>query len=221
MAFPYELAQSPAQEPYTADLYERLAKEVAKDCKQHNIPPVMITVFDQTGSVPTGIVRHDRCENGRKLGKTDPGDQFDEARFIALLQAEMEADMALDPKADYPTFAKMFKRASADDSLYTWGGATPIARGTYSLVDRLHAMAATLTHHHRDQPTVERQGVIPGIMMRHEPIEDETAALQDQINELKAQVAALTASSSGVSEAKAEEIAPPGRRGRGRKTEGC
>ncbi|KKL80797.1 hypothetical protein LCGC14_2001220 [marine sediment metagenome] len=29
--------------------------------------------------VPTGIVRHDKCENGTKLGKTDPGHQFDQA----------------------------------------------------------------------------------------------------------------------------------------------
>jgi hypothetical protein len=92
----YELAQSPAQEPFSDAIYDRLAKEVAVDCLRYGIPPVMIAVFDQSGAVPTGIVRHDRCQNGRILGKTDPGDQFDEARFIRQLKAEMQEgdDMA-------------------------------------------------------------------------------------------------------------------------------
>jgi len=89
-AISYELAQSPAQEAYSDPIYERLATEVAIDCLAHDIPPVMIEIPRQTGTVPTGIVRHDKCENGIKLGKTDPGDQFDEARFIAGVKANME-----------------------------------------------------------------------------------------------------------------------------------
>jgi hypothetical protein len=91
-AISYELAQSPAQEPFSDAIYDRLTTEVAIDCKRYGIPPVMIEIPRQTGAVPTGIVRHDRCENGIKLGKTDPGDQFDEARFIADVKAEMEGD---------------------------------------------------------------------------------------------------------------------------------
>ena len=86
----YELAQSPAEEPFTDKLYDRLIKEVAIDCKRYNIPVRMIEIPRQTGIVPTGIVRHDKCENGIKLGKTDPGDQFNEARFIAGVKAEMD-----------------------------------------------------------------------------------------------------------------------------------
>ncbi len=89
-AISYELAQTPAQEPFSGAIYERLSTEVALDCKLYGIPPVMIEIPRQVGEVPTGIVRHDRCENGTKFGKTDPGDQFDEVRFIAMLKAKME-----------------------------------------------------------------------------------------------------------------------------------
>jgi hypothetical protein len=92
-AISYELAQSPAQEPFSDAIYDRLVQEIAVDCKRYGIPPVMISISRQTGAVPTGIVRHDRCENGIKLGKTDPGDQFDEARFIADVKVEMEDEM--------------------------------------------------------------------------------------------------------------------------------
>ena len=92
-AISYELAQSPAQEPFSDAIYDRLSTEVALDCKLYGIPLVMISIPRQTGEVPTGIVRHDRCENGTKLGKTDPGDQFDEARFIGMVVAKMEDGM--------------------------------------------------------------------------------------------------------------------------------
>ncbi len=92
-AISYELAQSQAQEPFSDKLYDRLTTEVAIDCLKYGIPPVMISIMSQKGDVPTGIVRHDRCENGIKLGKTDPGVQFNEVRFIAMLKANMEDDM--------------------------------------------------------------------------------------------------------------------------------
>ncbi len=92
-AISYELAQSPAQEPFNDAIYDRLTTEVAIDCLAYGIPPVMIEIPRQTGAVPTGIVRHDKCENGIKLGKTDPGNQFDERRFIADVKAKMEDDM--------------------------------------------------------------------------------------------------------------------------------
>jgi hypothetical protein len=95
-AISYECAQSQAQEPFTDALYARLAKEVAGKCLQYGIPPVMVSIMVQKGEVPTGIVRHDRCENGIKLGKTDPGVQFNEVRFIAAVKAEMEGEMAVD-----------------------------------------------------------------------------------------------------------------------------
>ncbi len=89
----FELAQSQAQEPFTDALYRRLAKEVAPLCEKYNIPVKMLAIPSQKGTVPTGIVRHDKCENGIKLGKTDPGHQFDEARFITDVKALMEDNM--------------------------------------------------------------------------------------------------------------------------------
>ena len=86
----YELAQSAAQEPFTDACLRRAAKEVAAKCMQYGIPPTFIEVWNQSGSVPTGLVRHDKCQNGVVLGKTDPGAQFDEGKFFALMRAETQ-----------------------------------------------------------------------------------------------------------------------------------
>ena len=85
----YEWCQSQAQEPFTPQQYQRGAREIAAKCHKYGIPPIMIEVPIQQGAVPTGIVRHDRCQNGYVLGKTDPGKQFDEKLFIGLVQMEL------------------------------------------------------------------------------------------------------------------------------------
>lgn len=94
----YELAQPHEDDPFTDAQYERLAFEVAKDHIAYGIEPVMLPFLEQTGSVPSGITRHDTCANGRAYGKSDPGRLFDEGRFIGLLTeriAELkEGDMA-------------------------------------------------------------------------------------------------------------------------------
>jgi hypothetical protein len=98
VAISYEVAQQNDDTAYTTAQYERLADEVAKDCRAHGIPPVMLDLrAGQFYPVPTGITRHDRTANGKKLGKSDPGKMFDDARFIALLRARLEGedDMAL------------------------------------------------------------------------------------------------------------------------------
>lgn len=95
-AISYELAQQNNQIRFTEAQYVRLAQEVAADCRKHGIPPVMVDVRSgQFYPVPTGITRHDRTANGVKLGKSDPGTMFDEAKFLGLLKAELEEDMAL------------------------------------------------------------------------------------------------------------------------------
>lgn len=86
----YEWAQPNRDTPYSDAMYRRGAKEIALDCKANGIPPVFLEIWDQRGPVPTGLVRHDRCENGVKLGKSDPGAQFDEARFLSYLNAELQ-----------------------------------------------------------------------------------------------------------------------------------
>lgn len=81
----FEVCQSASQEPYTDEQYDRLARESARYVLAYDIPIVMLDIRRQSGDVPSGFVRHDRCENGYKLGKTDPGEQFDDARFLALV----------------------------------------------------------------------------------------------------------------------------------------
>jgi hypothetical protein len=101
-AISYEFAQPDNATPFTDAQYRRGATEIARDCLKHNIPPVVVDLFDQTvRPVPAGITRHDRTANGRKLGKSDPGKMWDDARFITLLKQEIarlkggeEEDMA-------------------------------------------------------------------------------------------------------------------------------
>jgi len=86
----YEWAQSQALEAFTDACYRRAAQEIAIDCLTYAIPATFLTIPNQSGPVPTGLVRHDRCQNGVILGKTDPGAQFNEAYFLSLLRAEMQ-----------------------------------------------------------------------------------------------------------------------------------
>jgi hypothetical protein len=88
----YEWAQPASQPPFSDAMYRRGAKEIAVKCKKYGIPPVFLNLPNQSGPVPKGIVRHDRCANGVKLGKTDPGPQFNEALFLQYLNAELQED---------------------------------------------------------------------------------------------------------------------------------
>lgn len=87
----YQICQSAALEPFTDAQYRRGAKETAKDCVENDIPPVFLEIPRQEGPVPTGLVRHDRCENGYEYGKSDPGAQFNETYFLSLLRSEIAA----------------------------------------------------------------------------------------------------------------------------------
>lgn len=87
----YEWAQPNINTPFSDAMYRRGAKEIAKKCVAYGIPPVFVTAFNQKEPAPAGLIRHDRCENGTKLGKSDPGPQFNEAYFIQLLTAEIAA----------------------------------------------------------------------------------------------------------------------------------
>lgn len=87
----FELAQSAALEPFDPRTIERMAVEAARCCKTYGINPVHLGPIDQRGPAPTltGIVGHDELENGRKLGKTDPGAQFPWADFMARVNYYM------------------------------------------------------------------------------------------------------------------------------------
>jgi hypothetical protein len=84
-----EWCQSANQEEYTTIQYERGAVLYAYYSVKYNIDPTIITIPNQTGQVPTGFVRHDGCENGFKLGKTDPGPKFRNNDFVDLVRSKI------------------------------------------------------------------------------------------------------------------------------------
>jgi hypothetical protein len=95
-----EFCQSAALEDFTEKQYDLGAQRTALRCKAYGIPPVFITIPRQVGEPPAGIVRHDRCENGYKLGKSDPGDKFDEARFLARVKHYLGAEDEMTPEQE-------------------------------------------------------------------------------------------------------------------------
>lgn len=88
-----ELAQSANQEPYTEEQYESCAEWCAPKVLKYGILPVFVDA-KQDGPVPSGFVRHDRCDNGRKLVKTDPGEQWDEGKFLSYLAKHIGGTMS-------------------------------------------------------------------------------------------------------------------------------
>jgi hypothetical protein len=86
-----ELAQSDKQEPFTHATLERAALQAAIWCQVFDIPAVHLGHIQQDAPGPGafGIVGHDELENGRKLGKTDPGALFPWPQFIARVQDVM------------------------------------------------------------------------------------------------------------------------------------
>lgn len=86
-----ELAQSDKQEAFAAATIDRAAMQAALWCQTYNISPVHLGTTDQRGASPasTGIVGHDELENGRKLGKSDPGAQFPWPAFMAKVSYYM------------------------------------------------------------------------------------------------------------------------------------
>ena len=84
-----EWAQSANQEEYTTAQYERGAILYAHYCSTYNIPAVVLNIPSQSGEVPSGFVRHDGCENGVKLGKSDPGPKFRNNDFVDLVKQKL------------------------------------------------------------------------------------------------------------------------------------
>lgn len=91
-----ELAQSASQEDFDPRTIERAALQTATWCKAYGIDPVHRQYFDQRGAQPafTGIVGHDELENGRKLGKTDPGPKFPWQQFMVRVNDFMGSSPA-------------------------------------------------------------------------------------------------------------------------------
>jgi hypothetical protein len=89
----YEWCQTTALEEYSTEQYERGATEFARKSQMYSIPPMFLTPSVQSPPPPQtmrGAVRHDRCENGAKLGKSDPGAKFREVDFVELWRQKMK-----------------------------------------------------------------------------------------------------------------------------------
>lgn len=130
-----ELGQSPAGEAYTDWQYEALARICADAFINHGVPVQFVEPWSQRGPVPSGYVRHDRCENGVKLGKSDPGPAFDEARLIDRVHqilGQGEDDMFTEE--DRERMKLIDKRLGGDG---TGNGLEPFAGRIEPKIDRL------------------------------------------------------------------------------------
>ncbi|KKM79803.1 hypothetical protein LCGC14_1346240 [marine sediment metagenome] len=154
VAISYEVAQPTASTPFTDDQYERLAIEVARDCVNHNIPPVMVDY--RAGHFPpviAGVTRHDLTANGIKLGKTDPGAEWDDVRFMSLLKAKLgqEEDMGLTPE-EHSKLMNLWDWAQEQHDMLK-GAGTPNMDGT-SAEESVLGRLATLENKLDTMPTL-------------------------------------------------------------------
>lgn len=86
-----EVAQSADLESFTDEALDTLIGRCAYLCLKFNIDPVRIPYLSQVRAhpVPSGLVGHEDTANGRKTGKSDPGERFPWAWFIQALRAEI------------------------------------------------------------------------------------------------------------------------------------
>jgi len=85
-AISIELTQPLRTTPYTDRHYESLAEV----CRSYpNVPIVRLTHFENGDA---GYVGHEDSAQGKRDGKSDPGDPFDWNRFLALMRREQEED---------------------------------------------------------------------------------------------------------------------------------
>ena len=81
-----ELTQPTIDRPYRDGHYANAAL-VGKHYVKLGVAPVWLDYWD--GNAASGFVAHQDTKQGRELGKTDPGPQFDRVRFIASLEDDM------------------------------------------------------------------------------------------------------------------------------------
>ena len=78
-----EIAQPASQPPFSDFQYKAAAAIVRAWCQKYGIP------MEHVGSQSQpGILGHDESEQGKGVGKTDPGRQFDWARFMTLVRRD-------------------------------------------------------------------------------------------------------------------------------------
>jgi N-acetyl-anhydromuramyl-L-alanine amidase AmpD len=71
-----------------------LARQIATDCREHDIEPRLLTVAEIRAGSKTGIITHDQMRQAwGGTTHTDPGPNFPLDHLLAVVQAEMEDDM--------------------------------------------------------------------------------------------------------------------------------
>lgn len=89
-----EICQPRDNVPFLPEDLELAAQYCAEKSTLYDIPVVVLPFLSADNHEAPGYVRHDRSNNGRRLGKSDPGSNFDDAQFIVRVKSYMEDDMA-------------------------------------------------------------------------------------------------------------------------------
>ena len=104
-AYRIEVCQPTRDRPYKEGHYKNLVSVCVPYVKA-GIPVVHLPTLE-AGDSRRGFVGHEETEQGLRDGKSDPGPPFDWPKFISMLKAETEEDMAL----TQTEFNKMFLAA--------------------------------------------------------------------------------------------------------------
>lgn len=96
LAVSFELAQPDDATAFAAATLERAALETARLCRRYAIPPRVLDWVSADNHEAPGIARHDRSDNGRRWGKSDPGRWFEDRWFEGRVRYYMniEDDLA-------------------------------------------------------------------------------------------------------------------------------
>jgi hypothetical protein len=78
-----EIAQPASQPPFSDFQYKAAAAIVREWCRKYDIPAEHVD-----SQARPGIIGHEETEQGRGVGKTDPGRQFDWAHFMELVRLD-------------------------------------------------------------------------------------------------------------------------------------
>ncbi len=108
-----EIAQATGETPIAAEDFDLAAQLTADICKRHNIPPVMLPWLSEDNHEGPGIARHDRSDNGRDLGKSDPGVMFHDQDFEALVRRYMGQSEEDEPPQEDDMPLKIVKGTTA------------------------------------------------------------------------------------------------------------
>ena len=138
-AYGIEITQPTIDRPYKEGHYQNLVA-VCVPYVQAGIPVIHLPILEY-GDSRRGFVGHDETQQGRRDGKSDPGPQFDWAKFIGMLTTTTEVEMPLSD-ADYPQFhAMLVTLLNSTDPKYGNAAYAPIIAALRAKVAALETQA--------------------------------------------------------------------------------